>query len=398
MNVQGVRLYVHIPFCLHKCHYCDFNSHVFADPPWETYTNALIKELEFYAQQPQFLGRKITSVFFGGGTPSLAPAQLFEQVLTKASALFTFEDNIEISLEANPGASEASRFQAYRAAGINRVSIGVQSFDHAELKWLERIHSADEAELAFGMAREAGFENINLDLMYALPHQSLPQWFVSLDKAIALKPEHLSCYQLTVEPHTQLFISHQKSPLAMPDEELAMEFFWQTRARLKQAGFAAYEISNFSQAGKHCQHNCGYWLYDDYIGIGAGASGKWDKKHSDENNDGTDVRYGVHRYSNMRSPQTYMKAVSESGCAVQSAEDLNVDQAFGEALWLGLRMQQGVDLKWLEQRFGQSIQQAYPRLLQQWLRQDKICLLGDKMFLTDSGLILADDIAASFLK
>ncbi len=311
---------------------------------------------------------------------------MFEAVLTAVQTLFQLEENAEISLEANPGASEAERFKAYRKAGINRLSIGVQSFDDKELKWLERIHSADEAVMAYAMARGAGFENINLDLMYALPHQSLQQWFKSLDQAIGLKPEHLSCYQLTVEPHTQLFASHQKQAMAFPDEDQALDFFWQTRERLQQAGFKAYEISNFAQAGKHCQHNCGYWFYDDYIGIGAGAAGKWDL------DDG-----GVVRYSNIRSPQRYLDQALISGRAVNSDETLTGTEAMGEALWLGFRQQQGVDTNWFREHFGQSVEQNYDSLLQQWLSQGKIERDGHYIRLTQAGLILADEISASFL-
>lgn len=382
---------MHTPFCLHKCHYCDFNSHVFAQPPWLDYTQALLTELKYYAEQSQFQGREIKSVFFGGGTPSLAPASLFDGVLDMLATSFTLAADIEITLEANPGASEAERFKAYREAGINRLSIGVQSFDNDELTWLERIHSADEAEKAYYMARDAGFDNINLDLMYALPHQRLDAWFTSLEKGLALEPEHLSCYQLTVEPHTALHVTHKKQKLALPDEDLALQFFWQTRERLANSGYAAYEISNFSKQGKHCQHNRGYWLYDDYIGIGAGAAGKWD------NQDGSVVRY-----SNIRAPQSYMDAVSRHGKAVNSHENLSPQEAAGEAVWLGLRQEQGVDLTWFEQRFEQPLLDVYPTLTKQWLNQDKLVLAGSAnqasyLKLTPAGLSLADDISASFL-
>jgi len=359
---------------------------VFADPPWQDYTNALVKELRHYAKQPQFQGGIVHSIFFGGGTPSLAPPGLFQGVLDEVALLFALSDDIEITLEANPGASEAGRFLDYRAAGINRLSIGVQSFDDGELQWLERIHSADEAEKAYGMARDAGFENINLDLMYALPHQSLQQWFVSLAKGIALNPEHLSCYQLTVEPHTALHVTHQKQKLALPDEDLALQFFWQTRERLAEAGYAAYEISNFAQAGKHCKHNCGYWMYDDYIGIGAGAAGKWD-----------DDGGGVVRYHNTRSPQSYIRQVLRYGNAENVREVLSLREAMGEAVWLGLRQAQGVSMAWFHERFGEALDKTYPTLIRQWLNQGKLRQEGGYLKLTSEGLSLADDITASFV-
>ncbi|MDX8381526.1 MAG: radical SAM family heme chaperone HemW [Ghiorsea sp.] len=387
MNYSSpLRLYVHTPFCLHKCHYCDFNSHVFDEPPWQDYTQALIKELNVFATQTQFQNRKIHSIFFGGGTPSLAPASLFKVVLDEASQLFVFEDDIEITLEANPGATEANRFRGYLDAGINRLSIGVQSFDNQELKWLERIHSSDEAVRAYAMARDVGFSNINLDLMYALPNQSLEEWFISLEKGIALSPEHLSCYQLTVEPHTALHVTHKKQQLALPDEELALAFFEQTRNRLAKAGYHAYEISNFAKEGKHCRHNMGYWLYDDYIGIGAGAAGKWDTPSG-----------GVRRYTNFRAPQRYIDTALSNGVATNSFENLEIKQSMGEAVWLGLRRNDGVDLKWFEQRFGQSITSVYTHLIRQGQDGNYLKIEGGCLKLTYSGLRLADDISASFL-
>jgi len=342
--------------------------------------------LNAFAAQPQFQNRGIHSIFFGGGTPSLAPASLFKAVLDEASRLFGFADDIEITLEANPGATEANRFRGYLDAGINRLSIGVQSFDNQELKWLERIHSSDEAVRAYAMARDVGFSNINLDLMYALPKQTLKEWFISLEKGIALSPEHLSCYQLTVEPHTALHVTHKKQKLALPDEDLALAFFEQTRNRLAKAGYAAYEISNFAKEGKHCRHNMGYWLYDDYIGIGAGAAGKWDTQAG-----------GVRRYTNFRAPQRYIDAALADGVATNSFENLEVQQTMGEAVWLGLRRNDGVNINWFEQRFGQSITSVYAQLLTQGKKDGHLQIEDECLRLTDSGLRLADDISASFL-
>lgn len=366
---------------------------MFKGPPWQKYGHALVKELLHYAQAPQFAGRRVSSIFFGGGTPSLAPASMFADVLHAIGDSFALDRDAEISIEANPGASDAARFEAYRRAGINRISIGVQSFAAEELQFLERIHSGDEAIKAFVMAKDAGFDNINLDLMYALPHQSLAQWFDSLHQAIALQPQHLSCYQLTVEPNTQLFVTHKKQQLAFPDEMLALDFFWQTRAKLADAGFAAYEISNFAQAGKYCRHNVGYWQYDDYIGIGAGASGKWDHVAASAQ--------GVVRYSNIRSPQTYMNAVHQGDAAIHFREDLTLEQAIGEAIWLGLRQSEGLHQGRFATRFGRDVAAIYPVLLRQWLGQGMLetyhkagcCYLR----LTDKGLNIADDITASFL-
>ncbi|MDQ7000238.1 MAG: radical SAM family heme chaperone HemW, partial [Mariprofundus sp.] len=203
---------MHIPFCLHKCHYCDFNSHERLQPDWDAYRNALITELKHWSNTPQFSGRTLYSIFFGGGTPSLAPPSLIETVIDAARDCCGIENDAEITLEANPGTADSGNFRAYRQAGVNRLSIGIQSLDTTELRWLERIHGSDEAIQAYHIARDAGFSNINLDLMYGLPGQNLQDWLTTLHTAIELSPEHLSCYQLTVEPHTRLAATHAQNP------------------------------------------------------------------------------------------------------------------------------------------------------------------------------------------
>ncbi|MDQ6967522.1 MAG: radical SAM family heme chaperone HemW [Mariprofundaceae bacterium] len=326
MPQSPLLLYIHIPYCIHKCHYCDFNSHVRTQPDWLAYQQALITELTHWSQQQQYQNRKLHSIFFGGGTPSLAPASLIAKVLEHAQNLFGFEDNIEISLEANPGTVDMQAFQGFYQAGINRLSMGVQSLEHRELQWLERIHGSDDVYQAFDAARNAGFNNINLDFMYGLPHQTLKQWQQTLASALQLNPEHLSCYQLTVEPHTKLATRHASSPYKLPNDEASLAFFQETRCKLASAGYQAYEISNFAKANHYCRHNDGYWLYHDYIGIGAGASGKWDMQ------DG-----GTHRYSNIRTPEKYTAQAIQTGSAINSDESLNLQQAAAEAVWVGLR-------------------------------------------------------------
>jgi len=381
-----LHLYVHIPFCLHKCHYCDFNSHERAQPDWTAYREALCRELVHWAEHPAYRGRCLASIFFGGGTPSLAPPELIGAVVELAASRLPVEDDVEISLEANPGASDAARFAAFRQAGINRLSIGVQSLDDAQLRWLERIHSSHEALAAFDDARAAGFDNINLDLMYALPDQTLDGWLATLHAALRLAPEHLSCYQLTVEPHTRLAAAHARRPIALPDEELALTFFQATRRELEQGGYIAYEISNFARPGHHCRHNDGYWRYHDHIGIGAGACGKW-----------TDEAGGSRRYANIRTPERYVRTVLESGCAIGSDETLKPDRAAAEAVWLGLRRRDGVLRKTFISRFGDPAWRQARERLRPWIEQGHVQLDGEGMRLTDAGLPLADAIAAEVL-
>ncbi|MBL4761059.1 MAG: radical SAM family heme chaperone HemW [Mariprofundaceae bacterium] len=386
MQQSPLQLYIHIPYCIHKCHYCDFNSHVRAQPDWQAYQQALVNELDHWSKQGQFHGRKLHSIFFGGGTPSLAPASLIGRALEHAQKLFGFESNIEISLEANPGTVDMKDFQGFHNAGINRLSMGVQSLDYRELQWLERIHNSDEVYKAFEAARQAGFDNINLDLMYGLPEQTLEQWQQSLETALQFKPEHLSCYQLTVEPHTKLAARHASSPYKLPDDEVSLAFFHNTREILAQAGYAAYEISNFSKPDRYCHHNDGYWLYHDYIGIGAGASGKWDMK------DG-----GTYRYSNIRTPEKYTAQAIQTGSAINSDESLALQQAAAEAVWVGLRRKNGIDNTWFKQRFKRDITEYFQSDLEPWLNDNKLIWHGQQLQLTESGIPLADAIAESVI-
>lgn len=355
-------------------------------PPWENYQAALLAEMEYWAEQPPFSKRPLTTIFFGGGTPSLAPPSLIDAVLNKAAALFGMEANAEITLEANPGTVDAAHFAGYRAAGMNRLSIGVQSLDDTELQWLERIHDRDEAIHAFETARQAGFDNISLDLMYALPEQSLEQWQRQLDVIVRFVPEHLSCYQLTIEPHTRLAARHAARPLPLPDQETALAFFTATRTQLAEHGYAAYEISNFARNDFRCRHNDGYWLYHDYIGIGAGASGKWDLP------DG-----GICRYSNIRSPEQYITRARADGRAVHSDEVLDSARAAAEAVWLGLRRTSGISREDFAIRFGADIRSMFISSLRPWLQTGHLELNEQQLCLTEKGLPLADAVATTVL-
>lgn len=380
-----LHLYIHIPYCLHKCPYCDFNSRASSSPPWEDYFGALRREIKHRACQDPFRERRLDTIFFGGGTPSLAPPSLIAGLMEEASLCFGLEERAEITLEANPGAVDRNRFSDLLTAGINRISIGVQSFNDAELEWLERIHSADEAGEAFHLARLAGFTNINLDLMYGLPDQGLNQWLANLNTAIELRPEHLSCYQLTVEPHTLLAVRHRKRPLNLPEGGSALKFFHATRKLLAEAGYEAYEIANFARPGFCCRHNDGYWLYHDYIGIGAGAWGKWDTK------DG-----GICRYGNIRRPESYIKA-SASGKVVASMEKLDRSEAAAEAVWLGLRRLEGIHRKGFASRFGGDVWTLFSRQLEPWRTTGHLHLSEKRLYLNASGLELADSIALSVI-
>ena len=262
-------LYVHYPWCVQKCPYCDFNSHhLKPDIDESAYIDALLKQLELIL--PLIWGRPIHAIFFGGGTPSLISEAGLNRFMSHARALLGFMPDIEITLEANPGTVDLEKFSGFYQAGINRLSMGVQSFEDEKLKALGRIHSADEACLAIEAAKQAGFNNFNLDLMFALPNQTIEQALADVEQALSFFPPHLSHYQLTLEPNTPFY----KSPPALPEEDLVWEMQLACQARIKEASYEHYEVSGFAQKSRQCQHNVNYWEFGDYIGLGAGAHGK----------------------------------------------------------------------------------------------------------------------------
>ncbi|MDX1796541.1 MAG: radical SAM family heme chaperone HemW, partial [Hydrogenovibrio sp.] len=261
-------LYVHYPWCIQKCPYCDFNSHTLGDDQESAYLSAMIRQLE--QTLPSVWGRPIQSIFFGGGTPSLISEAGLDRFLSQVRALLGFQPDIEITLEANPGTVDFEKFAGFRQAGINRLSMGVQSFDDQKLDALGRIHSADEAYLAVEAAKKAGFDNFNLDLMFALPNQTLSEAIKDVETAIALAPPHLSHYQLTLEPNTPFY----KNPPVLPEDDAAWEMQVECQRTLSEAGYQHYEVSAYAQINRQCVHNVNYWQFGDYIGLGAGAHGK----------------------------------------------------------------------------------------------------------------------------
>ncbi|WP_196138674.1 radical SAM family heme chaperone HemW [Aliikangiella sp. G2MR2-5] len=285
-------LYIHVPWCVKKCPYCDFNSHQAKSAlPEEEYINRLLFDLE--QEMPEVWGRQLISIFIGGGTPSLLSPLSYEKLLSGIRALLPFHSDIEITMEANPGTAEAEKFIGFIQAGINRISMGVQSFSDKHLQSLGRIHSAEEVYRAFEMARDAQCQNINLDLMYALPEQNIEQAMDDLDKAIALAPEHLSWYQLTLEPNTLFY--HQ--PPQLPVDDIMDEISEQGLEKLRNANYQRYEISAYSRAGTTPSvHNLNYWQFGDYLGIGAGAHGKITRADTQE----------IIRKSKKRNPRDYL--------------------------------------------------------------------------------------------
>ncbi len=329
-------LYAHFPWCVKKCPYCDFNSHALRNPAdisEQAYVDALLRDLDF--ELPDAEARPLTSIFFGGGTPSLFSAAAIGRLLEQAAKRIAFAPDIEITLEANPGTADAANFRGYRAAGVNRLSIGVQSFDAGQLKALGRIHGPDEARHAFALAREAGFDNLNLDLMYALPRQTLPQARADLEAAFALAPEHLSYYQLTLEPNTEF---HARPP-PLPDHDQAWEMQEQGQALLAAQGYAQYEVSAYARAGRRCRHNLNYWEFGDYLGIGAGAHGKRTR--------GGDIR----RRARHKHPRTWQDAAGTPAAVQEERAVAATDLPFEFAM-NALRLNDGFRLADFERRTG----------------------------------------------
>ena len=293
MILPPLSLYIHTPWCVKKCPYCDFNSHESrGDIPEKAFLNALLDDFE--QELPRVQGRSLASVFIGGGTPSLLSANFYRQLFSALSEKINFDPDIEITLEANPGTFEQEKFSGFREAGVNRLSIGVQSFSEQHLKNLGRIHSGDEAQRAIKMAQAVGFDNINIDLMFGLKDQTLASAVDDLNRAIALKPRHLSWYQLTVEPNTYFY---KNRPL-LPDDDFIWEMQREGVSRLNEGGFLNYEISAYAQEGFTSRHNLNYWQFGDYLAIGPGAHGKVTKLNP----------FTVQRYWKTRSPADYLDA------------------------------------------------------------------------------------------
>jgi putative oxygen-independent coproporphyrinogen III oxidase len=337
-------LYVHIPWCVQKCPYCDFNSHQMpggpAEIPEDAYIEALVADLE--AALPQIWGRKVSSIFFGGGTPSLLSGAGLDTLLTAIRTRLPLLPEAEITLEANPGTVEADKFAAFRAAGVNRLSLGIQSFNPQHLKALGRIHNDADARRAIEIAAHH-FDNFNLDLMYGLPGQSLAQALDDVEQALTFSPTHLSCYQLTLEPNT----AFAAAPPVLPDPDRCADMQDALEDRLAAAGFTHYETSAFARPGRQCQHNLNYWTFGDYLGIGAGAHGKLTvHEHG---------AWAVQRQMRWKQPKQYLAQVG-AGHALQDEFSVATDDLPFEFMMNALRLNQGFDSTLFETRTSLPLQ------------------------------------------
>jgi len=337
-------LYVHIPWCVRKCPYCDFNSHAVRDElPEQAYVAALLEDLDAELQRNASSARALQSIFIGGGTPSLFGAAAIDRLLEGVAARLSLAPDIEVTMEANPGTFERQRFAAYRSAGINRLSIGIQSFDNACLQALGRIHDRNEAIAAAEAARQL-FPRLNLDLMHGLPGQTPSGALADLDQAIALQPDHLSWYQLTIEPNTEF---HARPP-QLPLDEALWEIQEQGQERLQQAGYKQYEISAYCQPGRQARHNLNYWRYGDYLGIGAGAHGKLSRWQAGQ--------LLIERRHKARQPKSYFDPAQR----LAGSETIAADERAFEFMLNALRLTDGVETALFETRTGLEFSRIEP--------------------------------------
>ena len=371
-------LYIHLPWCVKKCPYCDFNSHTFNQGlPEDEYLNALIEDLQH--QLPNVWGRRVVSVFIGGGTPSLFSAESIHRLISNIRSHLNCLPNMEITMEANPGTVEQAKFNEFYAAGINRLSIGVQSFDDEKLQALGRIHNAAEAHRAMDVALKAGFEKINLDLMFGLPDQSIEQGLSDLQQAIDLSPQHISWYQLTIEPNT-LFYSQ---PPQTPDDDETWEMQLQGQQLLADAGYLQYEVSAYAQAGQQCAHNVNYWQFGDYLALGAGAHGKISRSDTAE----------VQRYWQLRQPAAYMQAGARD--KTSDAEIIRPEQMVFEFMLNALRLKRGFEVAIFEQHTGLKydvIQQRVEKAIDDGL----LVRSGSTLAPSEQGYIFLNDLINRF--
>ncbi len=383
-------LYLHIPFCTAKCGYCDFNSYAGNEHLIPAYSLTLIKEAQLW--QKTTAGRGVTTVFFGGGTPSLMPVDEMATMMEGLRAAFDVLPEAEISLEANPNSLDEAYLRALLELGFNRLSIGVQSFHDEELKGLDRLHSAAEASEAFQAARSAGFGNVSIDLIFGLPEQKMASWQESVEAALALEPDHISLYALTVEQGTPLArdVARGRTPSPSPDAQ-ADQYEW-TEQRLAEAGYEHYEISNWAKVGYRCEHNMTYWRCREYLGLGAGAHSYLDG-----------VRFAV-----AALPSKYLELVDESWKELQaggemkmrqvvSGEPITPELAMSDTLILGLRVNDGVNLAHFQQRFGVDALERFAEELREPFEAGLVEEAAGNLRLTKRGRLLGNEVFVRLL-
>lgn len=378
-------LYLHIPFCEHKCIYCDFysiapkESRMQDDALVDRYLSALGREIDLRGSDPRFRS-DFETVFFGGGTPSLLSPSKIDWILRRLSDRFHIRPDAEITLETNPGTVDRRKLEEFRSAGVNRLSVGIQSFHADELRFLTRIHSAEQARECIRNGFAAGFENVSLDLMFALPGQTIDRWKWTLDQALALGPTHLSCYSLIVEPNTPLFRMVQTKQVSTLDPETDAEMYEFTISYLLDHGYEQYEVSNFARPGFRSRHNSIYWDHGNYLGFGPSAHSFWQNA----------------RWWNLANVVGYSEMVERGQFPVAGMEELTEEQLREEAIFLGLRSN-GIDLQRFQNRFAEDILTEHGSLVDRLISENLMIRSGENLRLTRKGYSVCDEICCSFL-
>lgn len=370
---NSFELYIHIPFCVRKCAYCDFLSAPGSEEAKASYTKALLREIEAVKTEK----REVSSIFVGGGTPSALSPSLMGDIFEKIHESFSVAQDAEITIEANPGTLSKEKLFLYKNAGINRLSLGLQSPEEAELKSLGRIHTYEEFLESFSLAREAGFQNINVDLMCALPDQTYEGWIRNLRTVAALHPEHISAYSLIIEEGTPF----AKRKLNLPDEDTEYRMYEDTAGILEEYGYEQYEISNYAKKGLVCRHNIGYWTRKEYLGLGLGAASLW----------------GNQRFSNTSDFSAYLKESGSPEKIRENRETLSLEDEMSEFMFLGLRMTEGVSKAEFLESFGTPIESVYGKVLDKYKNMGLLEEKEGRIFLTREGIHVSNGVMAEFL-
>lgn len=373
--MEPVAIYVHTPFCPSKCGYCDFNSYALSGEIMARTTRAMIQEIK----NSPWKGVPAKTIFFGGGTPTFLPIDQLLAIFESVLETHPTTHETEITSEANPGTVDSEKFREMVAAGFNRLSLGAQSFVQDDLVRLERIHQASDIERAFRLAREAGFENVNLDLMFALPHQSIHGWSQNLKKAMELRPDHISLYCLTIEPNTKFFKLRQQGALDLPNDEFQVEMYENCLETCTKNGFSQYEISNFCQPGKECQHNLEYWRRNPYIGYGPGAVGCMDGRNAGES-----VPIGRFRSTNWKHPEGYCDRIEAGESIIAEFESIDEATARLEQIMLGIRLNAGLPMNGLN---------LPEHKVTELINRNWIEMSGEVIKLTDEGRHFCTEVA-----
>jgi len=376
---MNVGVYVHIPFCQRKCSYCDFNAYAGMRSLYEPYTRAVVREIS--NPPPAISNARAETIYFGGGTPSLLPLPMLAEILAACRASFDLPHEAEISLEANPGTLDAAYLDGLRVLGVNRLSLGVQSAHQSELDFFKRGHSFADAVEAVKLARAAGLHNLNVDLIYGIPRQTMAMWQETVTRALELSPDHVSMYCLTIEERTTLALWVRRGQAPLPDDDLAADMVLWADEALAAQGLARYEVSNWARPGRQCRHNLIYWRNAPYFGVGAGAHSSLEGR----------------RFWNVAHPREYIQRIEAGQAPVAGSEDIGRELEMGETMMLGLRLTEGVNWATFESRFGVPMTAVYPRQIETLEDQGLIQVDEIGVRLTQRGWLLGNRVFAAFL-